>query len=114
MLASCSSLMTPEVEIEGPAGQSKLQFKAVTFQALPEIADSEWEPALSAFQRSCVSLSRKPDWKAVCGMAEKLQPEDAKAFFMTQFVPYQVTAWTKNEDQSITSSTSGMMTTEYE
>jgi membrane-bound lytic murein transglycosylase A len=114
LLASCSSLMKPEFEIEGPVGQSKLQFKAVSFQQLPEIADSEWEPALAAFQRSCVSLSRKPDWKNVCLMAQKMQPTDAKGFFLTQFVPYQITAWTKNEDKSVTASTSGMMTGYYE
>lgn len=114
LLASCSSMMKPEVEIDGPVGQSKLQFKAVSFQQLPEISDAEWEPALAAFQRSCVSLSRKADWKSVCSMAEKMQPSDAKAFFWTQFVPYEITAWTKKADESVSASTTGMMTGYYE
>lgn len=114
LLASCASFQKPEVEISGPVGQSKLQFKKVEFSQLPPIDESHWEPALEAFKRSCISLSRKADWKSVCAMAEKMQPMDAQGFFMTQFTPYRVVAWTKNEDRSITSSEKGVMTGYYE
>ncbi len=66
-------------------------------------------PAWQAFLNSCIALSKRTTWNAVCRSASALQsPNSAiiKKFFESQFVPYQVI----NTDNT----TEGLITGYYE
>lgn len=109
-LASCTTLQE-----DGPQPEkTQLKFEAIGYHQLPRMTDEAWGPALSAFKRSCVSLRYKEAWKGVCAIAEKMQPADAKSFFISQFVPYRVEARIRDADKKLTVTDQGMMTGYYE
>lgn len=82
-----------------------LLLSRASFSDLPGWAESNPQPALAAFQRSCAALAARPDsepmgtyggtladWRPACAAAGKTAPERARAFFATWFVPVAVTA----------------------
>jgi membrane-bound lytic murein transglycosylase A len=82
-----------------------LAVKPVTFADLPGWSSSDPRAALSAFQRSCAALAKKPDaqpmgsyggkvadWRGVCATATQIQPAAARAFFESAFTPVEVSA----------------------
>ncbi len=82
-----------------------LALRQVAFADLPGWSASPQSPALSAFQRSCTALAKKPDgeamgryggtaadWRSVCAAAGRTKPEAARAFFEQAFTPMEVSA----------------------
>jgi membrane-bound lytic murein transglycosylase A len=80
-------------------------FRQTEFARLPGWQSDEPRGALAAFLRSCTHLTalapaaevgpygKAGDWRAPCAAAAALPADgDAKAFFETQFVPFQVRA----------------------
>lgn len=78
------------------------------------MAQSDWEPALTAFKNSCQVMSNKADWQGVCQAAQNVAPGAAKAFFTGYFQPYRAVSVQRNKDQTIQMTDTGKMTGYYE
>jgi membrane-bound lytic murein transglycosylase A len=92
LLAGCAS--------QGPAVQ-KERLQRVSFAALPDWPDNDFEKARASFQRGCAILVARPDpqpldgpgyagdtggWRGVCSDTGG----NARAFFETRFTPYRI------------------------
>jgi len=111
-LAGC---LSPPIEVSPPPPQEAPP--VVSEEVHPSLEPSSWEeldgwseddhgPPLEAFQKSCVSLRRRSDWKDVCDEASTLSPTDddgARAFFERRFLPHRV----RNADGSGTGTITG-------
>lgn len=83
--------------------------KRVQWSEVKGWSEDDLVPAWQAFLNSCIALSKRTTWSAVCRSASSLQnPNSAiiKKFFESQFVPYQVI----NTDNT----TEGLITGYYE
>ena len=113
LLGACApGFLKPSAPPEKPAAEKpgQTQLRHSTFAALADWAKDRHGEALAAFQKSCASMVKRPterplggnaavpggrngDWQAVCKKALALNVADhaaARAFFETQFTPYEV------------------------
>ena len=106
LLAACASTTISPVVL--PSSQSagvvvplpppelpltKSIHKRVQWSDVRGWSEDDLVPAWQAFLNSCIALSKRTIWSAVCRSASSLQnPNSAiiKKFFESQFVPYQV------------------------
>lgn len=98
----------PEVDKPPPPpAHDQLKLTKVSFKDLPGWADDKHAEAVPSFPNSCAKLAALKDddpvghdghggkarqWRSACDKAGKLKPGDhkaAKAFFETEFVPWQ-------------------------
>ena len=117
LMAACSTTSVNEHEVAAKKlnpGQASLILEATSFDKLPAMEDSDWEPALSAFKESCKKMLQKKGWQDVCVAANGVMAGEAKNFFTANFVPYQTISVKRNNDLTIHISDSGLMTGYYE
>lgn len=104
LLAACEEKKKPA---ELPPPEDGFYLRAASFDALPGWAADEHAAALAAFGVSCTRIEKRPaeapffaqidyagtaaDWQAVC-KTMPAAPEDARAFFESQFTPYEIWA----------------------
>jgi membrane-bound lytic murein transglycosylase A len=91
-----------------PSIPASLRLSMVTFTDLQGWGESDPQPALEAFRRSCIALSTRPEdaplggvnyagtageWRQPCAAAAAVPTDDPQAirgFFETEFAPYRV------------------------
>jgi membrane-bound lytic murein transglycosylase A len=112
LLAGCTAIQPapPAVPVPAPTPTPPLlRLDAVQFSELQDWSQSDLRRALQAFQRSCAVLAARPDdaplggvnysgtageWRQACSVgtpASTDDPETARRFFESEFVPYRVT-----------------------
>jgi membrane-bound lytic murein transglycosylase A len=107
-LAACAT--TGERQGPGPeqppTGGEEFSLRPADFSDLPNWRSADLAPALAAFRRTCdARASRAPDaawsnygryggamatWSAACAGARTIAPGGERAFFESQFTPYEV------------------------
>lgn len=68
-------------------------YSAVEWNALPAWRGDNLAEAIPAMLLSCSGLKNQPDWQTVCALAAQLRKDDpdaARKYFETNFVPYAV------------------------
>lgn len=130
-LGACGPAPKPPARIEVPAVEkpAQVQLRQWSFAALAGWAQDRHGEALTAFQKSCTSILRRPadrslggnkavpggrvgDWQAVCADALTLKNTDdarARNFFEARFTPYEVRDALATESQE-----TGLFTGYYE
>jgi len=104
MLAACEGEKKPA---ELPPPEDGFYLRATSFDTLPGFAADDHAAALAALRISCARIEKRPadapffalmdyagrmsDWQAVC-QTLPAAPEDARAFFESQFTPYEIWA----------------------
>jgi len=85
-------------------GKAPAHFRQTDFNRLPGWQSDDPAEALAAFLRSCTKLTalspsaaigpygKAADWAAPCASAGAVAPADARRFFESEFVPFQVRA----------------------
>jgi membrane-bound lytic murein transglycosylase A len=112
LLVGCAAIQPapPAVPAHAPTPTPPLlRLDAVQFGELQDWSQSDLRRALQAFQRSCAVLAARPDgaslggvnyagtageWRQACSVgtpASTDDPETARRFFESEFVPYRVT-----------------------
>lgn len=109
-LAACATTGERQGPPEEPTGPSEAEtpfaLRPVEFSALDGWSSADLAPALAAFKRTCdARASRAPDaawsnygryggrmadWSAACAGAARVAPGGERAFFESQFTPYEV------------------------
>ncbi|MBS1186418.1 MAG: murein transglycosylase [Burkholderiaceae bacterium] len=95
-LAGCGTvkLDTPEAKPEKPLLLKPADtLTAPSFADLPGWQDDDLRAAWPAYLASCQSLARKPDWKAPCSAARRVDPHNGDAIrrhFELYFTPRQI------------------------
>ena len=107
-IAGCAAIQPATPVVPAPA-PPLLRLDAVQFDALEDWGQSDLRSALQAFRRSCAVLAARPgevplggvnyagtagEWRQACGAAALAltdDPQTARRFFESEFVPYRVT-----------------------
>ncbi len=95
----------PPVVPEPPPVVKVPQLAPVGWEALEGWGLDDPREALMAFQQSCPSVGKRPDWKQVCAEASRLDgqnPVAVRNFFETRFVPYRLSSSDGKETGLIT------------
>lgn len=87
------SPVCPPPEVVAPAKPLPPSYVVSRWEQLPDWAEQDLTSSWLAFQQSCRGLKNKPSWKAVCDRAWQVNATDnaaLRAFFETNFTPYQI------------------------
>ena len=79
-------------------------FQPTGFAQIPGWQEERFDEALATFKKGCPVLAKRSVWASACVEAQRIPAGDntrAKAFFETEFIPYQVRDKAKSDVASI-------------
>ena len=110
ILSACASAPVNCPPAQPPV--ERVRYEHARWQDLPGWSADELQDSWPAFLKSCAAVGSRPEWSVICAAARTTSPATsvaARAFFESNFEPYQVIKQSGANRQS-----TGLMTGYYE